>query len=112
MKHLALCIGSSLTVSLLLFAGISRASDYDEAIMLDFLGNCIYKGVGVAPPAYMSAWCHCSRKGVKSDIPFSEYEKLDEANLKENPAVIPILYKSAGIVEPYLQLFRQRAKQS
>ena len=112
MKHLALCIGSSLTASLLLFGGSSRAAGYDEAIMHDFLGNCIYKGVGVAPPVYMSAWCHCSWKGVKSDIPFSEYEKLDEANLKENPAVIPILNKCAGIVEPYLQLYRQRTKQS
>ena len=100
-----------LTLSLLVLGESSRAGGYNEAIMHDFIGDCIYKGVGVAPPAYMSAWCHCTWRGVRAGIPFSEYEKLDDANLKDNPTVTPILKKCAGAVEPYLKQYRQKENQ-
>ena len=47
MKRLALCIGSSLTASLLLLGGSCRAAGYDEDVMRNFLDGCVKAALAI-----------------------------------------------------------------
>lgn len=78
MKRLALCIGSSLTASLLLFGGSSRAAGYDEDVMHNFLGGCMKAGLANnTSPSDVSRYCHCLWDGVTKEMPFEDFDVAD-----------------------------------
>ena len=79
MKRLALCIGSSLTLSLLLFCGSSKAAGYDEDVRHNFLGSCIKAALSNnADAAYASRYCHCLWDDVTKQVTYKDFDRLDK----------------------------------
>lgn len=101
MKHQALCIGSSLTASLLLFGGSSRAAGYDENIMHTFLGGCIKTAMDTnASPGYASRYCHCMWDGIVKEMPFKQFVRLDRGEMSSKEAGLDrIVAKCGGDVD-------------
>ncbi len=86
MKRLAVCIGSSLTVSLLLFGESGRAAGYNEDIKNNFMTGCMKAALSnKASHDYSSKYCNCLWEGATNTIPFEVLAKLDrgEINIKE-----------------------------
>ena len=100
MKSFILCIGSALTVSLLLFSGSSRAAGYDENVMHNFMGGCMKTALSNnANPGLSSRYCHCLWKYITKEIPFTQFVKLDsgEMNIKQ-AGFVRIITKCGGNV--------------
>ena len=86
MQRLALCIGSSLTASLLLFGSSSKAAGYDEDIKNNFMAGCMQAALSnKASHDYSSKYCNCAWEGTTNTIPWEVFEKFDrgEINIKE-----------------------------
>ena len=82
MKSLALCMGSSLTVSLLLFGGSSRVAGYNENVMHNFLGGCMKAALANnTSPGYASRYCHCLWDGVTKEMPLEDFAKADRGEI-------------------------------
>ena len=77
MKRLALCIGSSLTASLLLLGGISRAAGYDDDVMHNFLGGCIKAAIPNTNTGYASRYCHCMWDDITKEMTFEDFVRVD-----------------------------------
>ena len=101
MKRLALCIGSSLTASLLLFAGSSRAAGYDEDVMHNFLGGCIWAAMNNnASPGYASRYCDCMFDRITKEMPFKQFARLDRGEISSKEAGLDrIVAKCGGDVD-------------
>ena len=78
MKSFILCIGSALTVSLLLFSGSSRAAGYDENVMHNFMGGCMKTALSNnAHPGLSSSYFHSLWNYITKEMPFKEFVMLD-----------------------------------
>ena len=87
MKHLALCIGSSLTASLLLFGGSSSAAGYDEDVMHNFLGGCMKAALANnTSPGYASRYCHCLWDAVTKEMTFEDFAMADRGEISSQEA--------------------------
>ena len=97
MKHLALCIGSSLTASLLLFGGSSRAAGYDEDVMHNFLGGCMKAALANnTSPGYASRYCHCLWNGVTKEMPFEDFAMADRGEISSQEAGFDRIVTNCG----------------
>ena len=100
MKRLVLCIGSSLTASLLLFGGSSRAAGYDDDVMHTFLGGCIKVAIPNTNPNYASRYCHCMWDGITKEMPFKKFVRLDRGEMSSKEAGLDrIVAKCGGDVD-------------
>ena len=100
MKRLALCIGSSLTASPLLFGGSSRAAGYDADVMHTFLGGCIEVASPKTNTNYASRYCHCMWDGITKEMPFKQFARLDRGEMSSKEAGLDrIVAKCGGDVD-------------
>ena len=99
MKRLALC--SSLTASLLLFGGSSSAAGYDDDVMHNFMGGCIWTAMNNnASPGYASRYCHCMWDGIVKEMPFKQFVRLDRGEMSSKEAGLDrIVAKCGGDVD-------------
>ena len=97
MKRLALCIGSSLTASLLLFGNSSSAAGYDEDVMHNFLGGCIWTAMNNnASPGYASRYCDCMWDGITKKIPFKQFARLDRGEMSSKESGLDRIVTKCG----------------
>ena len=81
MKSLALCIGSSLTASLLLFGNSTSAAGYDENVMHNFMGGCMKAALANnTSPGYASRYCHCLWDAVTTEMTFEDFAMADRGS--------------------------------
>ena len=97
MKRLALCIGSSLTASLLLLGGSCRAAGYDEDVMHNFLGGCMKAALSKnAPPGSASRYCHCMWEDIRKEIDFKDFVRLDSGEISTDEAGLDRIITKCG----------------
>ena len=101
MKRLALCIGSSLTVSLLLFGNSTgAAAGYDEDVMHTFLGGCMNVAIPKTNTNYASRYCHSMWDGITKEMPFKKSVRLDRGEMSAREAGLDrIVAKCDGDVD-------------
>ena len=101
MKRLALCIGSSLTVSLLLFGNSTGATaGYDEDVMHNFVGGCMKVAIPKTNTNYASRYCHCMWDGITKEMPFKKFVRLDRGEMSAREAGLDrIVAKCDGDVD-------------
>ena len=87
MKRLIISLGSSVTISLLLLGGSSKAAGYDEDVMHNFLGGCMKASLANnTSPGYASRYCHCLWNGVTKEMPFEDFAMADRGEISSQEA--------------------------
>ena len=97
MKRLALCIGSSLTASLLLLGGSSRAAGYDEDVKQNFLDGCVEAALANnTSPSYSSRYCHCMWDGITKEMSLKQFLRLDRGEISVREAGLDRMIAKCG----------------